>query len=509
MSSSENLLKDMISGKSMTASQQIGLTVRLSIPAILAQISSIVMQYIDASMVGRLGANASGAIGLVSSTTWLFGGLCIAVTTGFTVQIAQAVGAGEDKSARNIMKQGLIIALCISVILTLIAALISTPLPRWLGGEAAIQKMASQYFLVYMLGLPALQMNSIAGGMHQSSGNMRLPGILNVMCCVMDVIFNLFFIFPTRIVNLSIPFLSSVRLAGSQMAGTVQAEAFGSHLSTLVQSETSMNGLTFTMPGLGLGVAGAALGTITAEAVTCAIMVTTLLWKNKTLHLRKGEHLRFHRDTFTRAVKIGAPVGLEQMVMCSAYVMSTKIVSPLGTIAIAANSFAVTAESFCYMPGYGVQAASTTLVGQCVGAGQKQLSRRMAWITMGLGVSVMTIGGVLMYIVAPSMIGVLTPNEEIRNLGAAVLRIEAFAEPFYAASIVASGALRGAGDTLVPSCMNFASMWCVRIPLAAILAPRVGLYGVWIAMCVELCFRGILFTTRLKRERWMRVFEEK
>ena len=178
MSSSENLLKDMISGKSMTASQQIGLTVRLSIPAILAQISSIVMQYIDASMVGRLGANASGAIGLVSSTTWLFGGLCIAVTTGFTVQIAQAVGAGEDKSARNIMKQGLIIALCISVILALIAALISTPLPRWLGGEAAIQKMASQYFLVYMLGLPALQMNSIAGGMHQSSGNMRLPGIL-------------------------------------------------------------------------------------------------------------------------------------------------------------------------------------------------------------------------------------------------------------------------------------------------------------------------------------------
>ena len=460
----------MISGKSMTASQQIGLTVRLSIPAILAQISSIVMQYIDASMVGRLGANASGAIGLVSSTTWLFGGLCIAVTTGFTVQIAQAVGAGEDKSARNIMKQGLIIALCISALLALIAALISTPLPRWLGGEAAIQKMASQYFLVYMLGLPALQMNSIAGGMHQSSGNMRLPGILNVMCCVMDVIFNLFFIFPTRVV----------------------------HLKNIV----------FTMPGLGLGVAGAALGTITAEAVTCAIMVTALLWKNRTLHLRKGERIRFHRGTLVKAVKIGAPVGLEQMVMCSAYVMSTKIVSPLGTIAIAANSFAVTAESFCYMPGYGVQAAATTLVGQCVGAGQKQLSRRMAWITMGLGVSVMTVGGVLMYIAAPAMIGVLTPNEEIRNLGAAVLRIEAFAEPFYAASIVASGALRGAGDTLVPSCMNFASMWCVRIPLAAILAPRVGLYGVWIAMCVELCFRGILFTTRLKRERWMRVFDE-
>ena len=464
------LMESIREGRAMARSEKLNLIVGLSIPSMLAQISTVMMFFIDASMVGRLGANASGAIGLVSSTTWLFGGLCIAVTTGFTVQIAQAVGAGEEKNARNIMKQGLIMALCISAMLALIAALISTPLPRWLGGEVAIQKMASQYFLVYMLGLPALQMNSIAGGMHQSSGNMRFPGILNVMCCVMDVIFNLFFIFPTRMVQI--------------------------------------NSITFTMPGLGLGVAGAALGTITAEAVTCAIMVTALLWKNKTLHLRKGEHLRFHRDTLTKAVKIGAPVGLEQMVMCSAYVMSTKIVSPLGTIAIAANSFAVTAESFCYMPGYGVQAAET-LVGQCVGAGQKQLSRRMAWITMGLGVSVMTVGGVLMYIAAPAMIGVLTPNEEIRNLGAAVLRIEAFAEPFYAASIVASGALRGAGDTLVPSCMNFASMWCVRIPLAAILAPRVGLYGVWIAMCVELCFRGILFTTRLKRERWMRVFDEK
>ena len=101
------------------------------------------------------------------------------------------------------------------------------------------------------------------------------------------------------------------------------------------------------------------------------------------------------------------------------------------------------------MPGYGVQAA-TTLGGQCVEPGQKQFVRRMAWITMGLGVSVMTVGGVLMYIATPAMIGVLTPNEEIRNLGAAVLRIEAFAEPFHATSIVASGALRGARDTLVP-----------------------------------------------------------
>ena len=84
-----------------------------------------------------------------------------------------------------------------------------------------------------------------------------------------------------------------------------------------------------------------------------------------------------------------------------------------------------------------------------------------------------------------------------------MLRIEAFAEPLFAASIVAAGALRGAGDTLVPSVLNLVSMWGVRITLAAVLAPRFGLPGVWFAMCFELCVRGVLFLVRLLRGRWL------
>lgn len=227
---SEKLLGDMISGKPMSLMQQIGLTVRLSIPAILAQISSIVMQYIDASMVGRLGANASGAIGLVSSTTWLFGGICSAITCGFTVQIAQAVGAGKDQAARNIMKQGLVVSFAISLILGLIGGALSGKLPVWLGGDETICKMAGTYFMIYILALPAFQLNSIAGGMHQSAGNMRLPGVLNIICCILDVVFNMLFIFPGMPIHI--------------------------------------RGLDIRLPGLGLGVAGAALGTITAEIAT-------------------------------------------------------------------------------------------------------------------------------------------------------------------------------------------------------------------------------------------------
>ena len=94
------LLSLIREGKKMTLKQQLKLTVYLSIPAIMAQLSSIVMQYVDASMVGSLGANASASIGLVSTTTWLFWGLCAAAATGFSVQVAHLIGAGNFAGAR-------------------------------------------------------------------------------------------------------------------------------------------------------------------------------------------------------------------------------------------------------------------------------------------------------------------------------------------------------------------------------------------------------------------------
>lgn len=457
--SNQNLLEKLRKGEKLSLKQQLLLTVQLSIPAIMAQISSIIMQYIDASMVGRLGADDSASIGLVSSSTWLLGGLCSAASVGFTVQVAQKIGAGEDKRARNIVKQGLLCVFAFSCFLLAIGTAVSKVLPVWLGGEKNVCVNASGYFLIYSLFLPVLQLNNTAGGMIQCSGNMKLPSILHIVMCFLDVFFNLLLIFPAR--------------------------------------KVALPGFSFTMPGAGLGVTGAALGTAFSELVIVCLMLYYLLAVSPSLRLRKGEKLYFRAEELKRAVKIAVPVGFEQVVLCGAQVMSTKIVAPLGTASIAANSFSVTAESLCYMPGYGIGSAATTLIGQSIGAGRKDLTRRLGWLTTGLGMLVMTGSGILLFIFAPFMIGLLSPDPVIRELGTAVLRIEAFAEPMYAASIVASGVFRGAGDTFVPSCMNLFSMWCVRIPLAAFLAPRYGLQGVWTAMCIELCVRGILFLIRL------------
>ena len=102
------------------------------------------------------------------------------------------------------------------------------------------------------------------------------------------------------------------------------------------------------------------------------------------------------------------------------------------------------------------------------------------------------------------MMGFMSPVQEIVDLGAQCLRIEAWAEPLYATAIVSYGVMVGAGDTLIPSIFNLGSMWIVRISLAVILAASMGLTGVWIAMCIELCVRGSLFLFRLCSGRWIR-----
>ena len=461
-----DLLKLIRNGEPMTLGQQLNLTVQLSIPSILAQLSSILMQFIDASMVGSLGAEASASIGLVSTTTWLFMGLCSAAATGFSVQVAHLLGAKDPESARSVLRQALSTVITFSLILTAIGCAISGPLPGWLGGEESILGDASGYFLIFILSLPAMQLNVLGSGMLRSSGNMKIPSILNIMMCFLDVIFNFFLIFPTR--------------------------------------DISIFGMDIRAPGAGMGVEGAALGTALAMAVTASMMLYYLCFRSQELDIahHKGS-FRLTSKCLKNAVGIGIPMGLERVIMCGAQIMSTVIVAPLGTVAIAANSFAITAESLCYMPGYGIADAATTLVGQSIGARRKELTWRFARITVFMGMAVMAVMGVVMYIAAPAIIGIMTPVPEVTELGASVLRIEAFAEPMYAAAIVCYGIFVGAGSTLVPCIMNLGSIWAVRLSIAAVLAPAHGLKGVWIAMCIELCFRGTIFLIRLFRKKWL------
>ena len=447
---SELLLSYIREGRTMTQREKLWLIVSLSIPSILAQISATVMFFIDASMVGHLGAKASAAIGLVETTGWLMGGLASAANMGFSVQVAHFIGANDFEAARRVLRQSLVCCLLWALMTSLISVIIAPFLPYWMGGSEEIAHDASVYFAIFGFCGIFFQMEGLAGSMLKCSGNMKIPSMLNIGMCVMDVVFNYIFIYI-----------------------------------------------------LDLGVMGAAIGTGVAMLITAILMLYFVLVKSKILSLvgRSGS-FKPKSDTVGTAVKIGAPMGLQHLLMGGAYIVSTMIVAPLGTIAIAAHSLAITVESLCYMPGFGIAEAATTLVGQGIGAGQKLLTRSFAYMSVGLGIAVMTFMGMLMWIFAPELMAIMSPVEEVIAQGTQVLRIEAWVEPLFAAAIVANGVFIGAGDTIIPAIMSLASMWAVRLTLAATLAPKYGLKGVWTAMAIELSFRGSIFLVRLFKGGW-------
>lgn len=436
------LLRD---GGRMTRREKLRLVALLSVPAMLGQLSSIIMQYIDAMMVGNLGASASASIGLVSTTTWLFGGLSVSVGAGFSVLVAQRIGAKKNDEARDILRQALLVCLGFACLVSVFCISIHRLLPVWLGGGAEVLEDASNYFLIWSMMVPVMQMYHLSNSMLRSSGEMKVPMAMGVMMCVLDVFFNILFI-PRW------------------------------------------------------GVTGAALAT--AVAGTCCSLASLWFLTCRSRELSLLNHpgrFRLQWSIVRQSMNIGLPMAVEHVVFCGAQIVSTLIVAPLGTVAIAANTIGITVESLCYMPGYGIGEAASTLVGQSIGARRRDLVRSFSYLTVSLGMAVMTILGIVMFIFASGLMEMMSSSVEVQLAGTSALRIEAFAEPMYAASIVAYGVFVGAGDTLKPCCMNLVSIWAVRIPLAAWLAwgMGMGLDGVWLAMCIELCFRGAIFLVRL------------
>lgn len=454
------LLGKLRSGAGMSGREQFKLTLLLAFPSIMAQLSMCLMSYIDAAMVGRLGSAEAAAIGLVSTSTWIFGSFCYANSSGFSVQIAHRCGARDFRGASGIFTKGLLAVLAASVMLSLVGTAIGGALPGWLGGSGEIRTDASSYFRIYSMFLPAYQLAVFCQGSLVASGNTKIPSITSISMCVLDVAFNYLFIFV-----------------------------------------------------LGMGVTGAAIGTGLSMLLAGLFLLGYILTSSRELSPGKTRmqateetasgSRKTRREIYSDALGISWPLWLQNLVSRGAYIAATVIIAPLGTIAIAANSFAIIAEGFCYLPGYGMQDAATSLIGQSLGAKRRDMARRFARITIGTGAAMMTILAILMWIFAYGIMGMMSHDPAVIELGAKCLRTEAWAELLYGVSIVAYGCCVGAGDTLVPSAINLLSMWVIRLGLALLLIPHIGLLGYWTAMAVELSVKGIIFAVRIHGDKWM------
>ncbi|OWZ83963.1 MATE family efflux transporter [Natranaerobius trueperi] len=443
--------------------------VLLAWPAIVEMFLMTFKQIVDSSMVGRLNEESIAAVGLSMSPMMFFMGLFAALGVGATAVVARHIGAKQYEEANLAGRQSVIMSVSVAVLITLILFPLAPIIINLMGAETEVIPLGTSYLRIISAGILFISTTFILSGVLRGSGDTKTPMRVNAIANIANIILNFFFIFETR--------------------------------------EMMLLGLEFKMPGVGMGVQGAALGTSLSRAIAGILVVKTLLKGKSVIKIKLTDSFKPDFPMIKRIVKVGIPTAIERMAMSSGQVLFTRIVASLGTTSMAAHHLAINAESLSFMPGFGFSMAATTLVGQGLGAKDSKLAERCGYETWRLGMAVMSFMGIIFLFFPEVIMNFLTNEPEVRELGAMCLRIVAIAQPPFATAIIMSGGLRGAGDTTFPAVSAAIGMLGVRLVLALFFAFILewGLFGAWLAMASDLYVRGLIIFFRFKSGRWKEI----
>lgn len=436
----------------------------LAWPTIVEQALQTAVQYIDTAMVGRIGANASAAVGLTTTMMWLVNGPFFAMGIGVLACISKAFGAKEIHKAKTAAMQAIFLALGLGTVLGAATLCISPFLPKWLGAEPEIEQDAFLYFFITCLPMIFRASSIMMGSVLRAARDTKTPMLVNIATNLCNVVLNFLLINQSR---------------------------------TLI-----IGSFSFPMWGAGLGVAGAAVATAIAHTLGGTLMMIAV-WRNPMLSPR-GEKLRVDKPILSECVRVGLPVAGERAIACLGQVAFTALVSRLGTLALATHSLAITAEQAFYIPGYGMQAAAATLAGNAVGERDERKLTRTATTIMILAACIMGVLATFLFCFPDWMMGLFTKDAQVIAGGIPILRIVAVSEPLFGILIILEGTFNGVGDTKAPFVFSAITMWGVRI-LGTLICTRIfslGLNAVWICMVADNISRCVLLMLRFISGRW-------
>ena len=436
----------------------------LAWPTMLEQMLYVAAQYVDSAMVGRLGAAATATVGATVTINWLVGSSLSALGVGFLAYIAREYGARRYDNAARAVAQSVLAVLVSGLAFTAITLSLSGVIPRWMNASADIRPAASRYFFIIYMPMLFRAATVIFGMVLRASGDTRTPMKVNVLMNLVNVVLNYLLIYPTR--------------------------------------DVALPGFTLRMPGAGLGVTGAAIGTAVGYTVGGIAMVA-VLWRHPTISPR-GRSLRPDWEIMKPCLKVALPAALQRFGTSFGYVAFASLINSLGTISTAAHSIANTAESAFYIPAYGVHTAAATLSGNASGMRDQKYMKSITHTLLILEFSMMSVSGAALFLTAPRMMAMFTPDGQVIALGSAVLRMVAVTEPLYGIAVVLEGIFMGVGDTMYAFVCNIVGMWGVRVLGTAILVPGLGLgltaaWGAMIAHNILLC---LLFILRYRSGKW-------
>jgi len=424
--------------------QTIRIILALAWPTMLEQLMQTAVQYIDTAMVGSLGTNAMAAVGATTTVGWLIGGMVSAWGVGFLSYIAKACGAGDKDAAAKAVAQAVIVTVGAGLLFTAVTLGLSGLVPRWMQVAETVRPLATQYFFILYTPMLFRAATIIFGTVLRAAGDTKTPMKVGVWVNIINVTLNFLLIYPTRPLTLL--------------------------------------GLTFTMPGAGMGVVGAALASAIAVAVG-GIYITIVLWKHPVISPR-GQRFRPDWAILRPTVRVAIPNMLQRFGTSLGYVTFAAMINALGEVATSAHTVANTVESLFYIPGYGMQTAAATLAGNAYGAKDPVRMKKLARMFIPIEVGLMIVSGGLLFLFAPPLVRLFSADAAVIALGVTVLRMVAVSEPFYGFSIIVEGMMQGVGRTKLPFVFNVAGMWVVRI-VGTFICTKVlgmGLVSAWACM---------------------------
>ncbi len=420
--------------KSMLAS-----LLMLSWPAVLEQLLETVIQYVDTAMVGHLGADATASISLSSTYTWLINSIIGALGIGFLSYIARSIGEKNEQKVQRAAGQAVTVAIGIGLLLTVVTLGIADKMPVWMGAEPKIRPAASLYFICINAPLVFRSAILIFGAAIRATGDTKTPMYINVFINLLNTALNYVFIYL-----------------------------------------------------LGFGAVGAGYASAIAY-ILGGILMTAAFVKNPVLRVT-ASCIPLRKEILAPCLGIGIPVMLTRIVSCSGYIVATGFVSSMATTVYAAHSIAITAETIFYIPGYGMQASTATLIGNALGEKNGKKERGIALLALGLIFLVMCLTGGLLFFGAEFMMSLFTQDAKVIEIGTKLLRIVAFTEPVFGSSAVMEGIYNGLGKTKYPFFVEILARWGVRI-LGSFLCVRVwglGIEAVWYCMIGDNILKALL-----------------
>lgn len=475
MGESKHTLKSSKSIKELNENNLARDTFRLALPAIMEMVMQTLLGFADMAMVGSLGAAAIAAVGLSDMPMMTAMSIFAAVSVGTTALVARAIGAKKIKEAGEVAKQSLIMSVLMAIIFTTLALLLAQNIIILMGAEKEVIPISTNYFKITSLGLPMMIITMIMSGVLRGSGDTKTPMYINGGCNILNIIGNFFLIYETRDVSFNLP------LVGKS--------------------------IDITIPGAGLGVAGAGISTTISRVIGGCIILYLVFSSRVLVKIDLKDKLKVNLRIIKRIFNIGIPAAIEQFFMRFGQLLFARIVASLGTVVYASHRITLTAESLSFNAGFGFALAATTLVGQYLGAKKPDIAKKSGFMSVKMGALFMSTVGIFFFLFPDIFLKLFTRDPEIIGNARWCLRIVAISQPFLAGCMGFAGGLRGAGDTRSVLVITVLGIWGVRLTLAYVFAIVLGygLVGAWIAMTIDLIFRGTLLFFRFRSGKWQRV----